>query len=626
MTEAELMLEAEAVSGVGSFGFCGATQRLHWSAQACRLHGHVPGPAVLPLDQALTLLDGAEGLRVGAALRDALQRQATGSIDYDLPPGAHGHAQRLRCRYAPAAQRGGWLVGSVQALHAATGGTGELAAHDALLALDISATQVGFGFGWRDALSDVGQWSPQLKRMLGLPEHAPTPSREQFLAQVVPADRERVARELVAGPPMGAVQVFEYEVGLPDGTRRTLMTRAVVRPDTSGRPWRYYFVAIDITESRARDRQVIQLAQRLQLASEASGVGTWDRDMADTRSHWDATTKALFGLPPEGPTPTFDEFLAMVHPDDRAHVVAEVATQKSLVEYEYRVTRPDGCVRWMVTRGRAQRDADGRVLSRTGICLDVTERHEAQAALHAKELAERANAAKTEFLSRMSHELRTPLNAVLGFAQVMALDTAEPLSDSQRARIGHIQTAGWHLLALINDVLDLARIESRQSALNPALVPLAEVVAECLVMNAAAAAAQGIEQRLAPPQPGLQDGWDHAWADRTRVRQVLLNLLSNAVKYNRPGGHVRVAVAAAAAGMLAVSVADDGPGLSVLQLQHLFEPFNRLGHENGPVEGTGIGLTLSRLIAQQMGGDISVDSGPGRGSEFRLLLPAAPLR
>jgi signal transduction histidine kinase len=314
--------------------------------------------------------------------------------------------------------------------------------------------------------------------------------------------------------------------------------------------------------------------------------------------------------------------MAMVHPEDRAHVAAEVATQKSLVEYEYRVQRPDGSLRWLVTRGRAQRDASGRVQSRTGICLDVTERREAQAALQAKELAERANAAKTEFLSRMSHELRTPLNAVLGFAQVMALDTAEPLSEAQRARIGHIQTAGWHLLALINDVLDLARIESRQSALNPAVVPLAEVVDECLVMNAAAAAARGIEQRPVAAEPGLPG----AWADRTRVRQVLLNLLSNAVKYNRPGGHVQVSVTLAASGAVVVSVADDGPGLSPQQLEHLFEPFNRLGHENGPVEGTGIGLTLSRLIAQQMGGDIAVDSGPGRGSLFRLVLPAAPLR
>ena len=500
------------------------------------------------------------------------------------------------------------------------------ATDDAMLALDISATQLGFGFGWRDARSEAGYWSPQLRRMFGIPEDGPTPSRDDFVALVDPADRARVAAELQLRPAAGSVRAIEYDVVHPSGARRTLMTRAVVRPDAEGRPWRYYFVVIDITDTRARDRRMVELAQRLQLASEASGIGTWDRDVREPTSNWDTTTKALFGLPPDAPTPMRDEFFAMVHPDDRAHVMAEVLAQKSHVEYEFRVLRPDGSVRWLVVRGRALLDAQGLVVRRTGICLDVTDRREAEATRQAKELAERASAAKTEFLSRMSHELRTPLNAVLGFAQVLALDTAEPLSDNQRTRIGHIQTAGWHLLALINDVLDLARIESRQSSLNPVAVPLPEVVHECLAMNPAAAAAAGIEQRSAPFDAELPA----AWADRTRVRQVLLNLLSNAVKYNLPGGHVTVSATRASVRELRLVVADSGPGLTPLQLEHLFEPFNRLGRENGLVEGTGIGLMLSRLIAQQMGGRIEVQSQPGAGSSFILVLPVAgpegPLR
>jgi len=620
MTEAELLLEAEAMSGVGSWGLCAATQRLQWSAQACRLHGRAATPEPLPLAEALSMLDVVERERVATTLRDALRVGLRGSVDYGLA-NAQGALRRLRCHYAPAAHGPGWLIGTVQELPPPAGAA-ETAAHDALQALDVSATQIGFGFGWRNTFSDVGEWSPQLKRMFGLPEHGPTPRRDQFVALVVEADRERVAMELQARPAIGAVREFEYEVNLPGNTRRTLMTRAVLRPDAEGKPWRYYFVVIDITERRMRDRQMVELAQRLQLATESSGIGTWDRDPGDLRARWDATTLSLFGLPIDAPTPTQAEFLALIHPDDRAHVAAEVAAQKAHVEYEFRVARPDGSVRWLVTRGRATLDDAGRVVRRTGICLDVTDRREAQAALQAKELAERANAAKTEFLSRMSHELRTPLNAVLGFAQVMSLDTAEPLSESQRARIGHIQTAGWHLLALINDVLDLARIESRQSVLNLSDVVLADVAGECLVMNAGAAAGRGIQQRPVAAEPDVPA----AWADRTRVRQVLLNLLSNAVKYNRPGGHVQVSVIRAGADTVAVCVADDGPGLSPQQLEHLFEPFNRLGHENGPVEGTGIGLTLSRLIAQQMGGDIGVDSSPGRGSMFRLVLPAVPVR
>ena len=176
-------------------------------------------------------------------------------------------------------------------------------------------------------------------------------------------------------------------------------------------------------------------------------------------------------------------------------------------------------------------------------------------------------------------------------------------------------------------MLDLARIESRQSALNPSVVPLGEVVDECLVMSAAAAAQAGVEQaRSCPSAPCVPA----AWADRTRVRQVLLNLLSNAVKYNRPGGHVTVSAAPAGPGEVVLAVADDGPGLTPRQMEHLFEPFNRLGRESGRVDGTGIGLTLSRLIAQQMGGRIDVQSSPGAGSTFSLVLPAAgadgPLR
>jgi PAS domain S-box-containing protein len=493
-------------------------------------------------------------------------------------------------------------------------------ARNALLALDISATQVGFGFGWRDALSDNGVWSPQLMRMLWLPADAPTPTREQFLAMVDVEDRQRVRHHLHTLPVAGSVREFEFGVQGPGGARRVLMTRAVMRNDEQGRPWRYYFVVIDMTETRAKDRRVAALLEHLQLSTEASGVGTWDRDPRAERSSWDTTTLALFGLPPHAPAPTNAEYLQIVHPDDRERVARELSGDGPSVEFEFRVCLPDGRVRWLVTRGRAQRDAQGRVVRRTGICLDITERREAQAALQARELAERANAAKTEFLSRMSHELRTPLNAVLGFAQVMALDPNDPLSETQRTRIGHIQAAGWHLLALINDVLDLARIEAGQAALSLGPVPVAEVVDECLAMNSAAAAERQVTQQHLPAAGDAAS----LWADRTRVRQVLLNLLSNAAKYNRAGGSLVVHAAALGAGEVAIEVRDDGPGLDDAQMQHLFEPFNRLGREHGPVEGTGIGLALSRLLAQQMGGRLEVQSQPGVGSVFRLVLPVDP--
>jgi hypothetical protein len=357
------------------------------------------------------------------------------------------------------------------------------------------------------------------------------------------------------------------------------------------------------------------------MATEASGVGTWERDVRSGLSHWDAITLGLFDLPPGAAALDRAEFLARVHPEDRDRVESALNradTDMAPLDMEYRVLQPGGGVRWLRTRGRVEVDASGQPLRSIGVCFDTTVQREAEAALHARALAERANAAKTEFLSRMSHELRTPLNAVLGFAQLLSLDHADPLSDAQRARVDHIQSAGWHLLALVNDVLDLSRIEAQQAQLLRTQVPVADVVSNCLAMAAPLAQAQQVEVQ-AVCDPGLQ-----AWADTTRLKQVLLNLLSNAIKYNRPGGRVDVQVQALPTGDVGFPVRDTGAGLAPEQLARLFEPFNRLGRETSAIEGTGLGLALSKLLVEQMGGAIHASSTPGIGSEFRFHVPMAP--
>jgi signal transduction histidine kinase len=303
-----------------------------------------------------------------------------------------------------------------------------------------------------------------------------------------------------------------------------------------------------------------------------------------------------------------------------AALLARADADLEALDVDYRVLRQDGGVRWLRTRGRVERDAQGQPLRSAGVCFDTTARHEAEAALHAQALAEQANAAKTEFLSRMSHELRTPLNAVLGFAQLLSLDHADPLSATQRTRVDQIQSAGWHLLALVNDVLDLSRIESRQAQLVYGQVVVADVVSDCFSMAAPLAQAQQVSLQAAACDPGLC-----AWADATRLKQVLLNLVSNAVKYNRPGGRVDVVVQALPSGQVAFSGRDTGAGLTPEQLARLFEPFNRLGRETSAIEGTGLGLALSKLLVEQMGDSISASSTLGVGSEFRFSVPTAPL-
>jgi CheY-like chemotaxis protein len=237
--------------------------------------------------------------------------------------------------------------------------------------------------------------------------------------------------------------------------------------------------------------------------------------------------------------------------------------------------------------------------------------------INARLLAEKASLAKSEFLSSMSHELRSPLNAILGFAQLLDTDTPPP-TPSQKADIGQILQAGWHLLKLIDEILDLAKVESGRVALSQEPVSLADVMTECLSMVEAQSRQRGITIVIPP-----QEDQPFALADQTRVKQVVLNLLSNAVKYNSEHGSITIAYPEHAAGRVRVSISDTGDGLSPDQLSQLFQPFNRLGREAGGEEGTGIGLVVAKRLVELMDGSIGVESAVGVGSTFWFDLVAA---
>ncbi len=228
----------------------------------------------------------------------------------------------------------------------------------------------------------------------------------------------------------------------------------------------------------------------------------------------------------------------------------------------------------------------------------------------AKVAAERANAAKSQFLSNMSHELRSPLNAILGFAQLMESGTPEP-TPVQEDSIHQILQAGWYLLELINEILDLALIESGKLSMSLEPILLSEVLADCQAMVEPQARQHGIHVSASGPPTDLC-----VRADRTRVKQVVVNLLSNAIKYNRPGGHVVLSCELRTGGMVRVTVEDSGQGLAHAQIEQLFEPFNRLGQQDGVEEGTGIGLVVSKRLVELMGGTIGMRSTVGVGSAF----------
>ncbi len=279
--------------------------------------------------------------------------------------------------------------------------------------------------------------------------------------------------------------------------------------------------------------------------------------------------------------------------------------------YELTYIRKDGSRFPAVVSITALRSDSGGIIGYLLIGTDNSVRKRVESELkEAMAAAEKANRAKTDFLSSMSHELRTPLNAILGFAQLMDSGTPPP-TPTQKRNLEQILKAGWYLLDLINEVLDLALIESGKITLSLEPVPLPEVLQDVRTMIEPQAQKHGINityPRLAAPL--------FLSADRTRLKQVLINLLSNAIKYNRPGGEVTVECAPRAAGSIRVSVRDTGAGLTPTQQAQLFQPFNRLGKEGSAEEGTGIGLMVTKRLTELMGGTIGVESELGKGSVF----------
>jgi PAS domain S-box-containing protein len=296
----------------------------------------------------------------------------------------------------------------------------------------------------------------------------------------------------------------------------------------------------------------------------------------------------------------------------------DAAAAEGRYEVEGWRVRKDGSLFWANVVFTAIRDAAGQPRGFAKLTRDLTERRLVEQTLTlAKGAAEKANLAKSEFLSSMSHELRSPLNAILGFAQLMESDVT-PATPSQKASIDEILRAGWYLLELINEILDLAQIESGKLSLSPEPTSLAEVMLECQAMIEPQAQQHGI--RMTFPQFDVPC---FVAADRTRLKQVLINLLSNATKYNKAGGSVVVDLSGSTPERIRINVRDTGAGLAPEKLAQLFQPFNRLGQEHGAEQGTGIGLVMSKRLVELMGGVLGVESSVGSGSVFWCELDAA---
>ena len=314
---------------------------------------------------------------------------------------------------------------------------------------------------------------------------------------------------------------------------------------------------------------------------------------------------------------------------DKARIgYKKVFSEGMLRDYPLAIRHTTGGIMDVLYHAAVYRDDKDNVLGVFASARDITERKYLDQLLHEKNaelerataVAEKANLGKSEFLSRMSHELRTPLNAILGFTQLIESGSTPPTLNQKRS-LEQILRAGWYLLELINEILDLAQIDSGKIMLSLEPVSLVDVMTDCQTMVGPQANSRGIAITCAP----LESAY-FIEADRTRAKQVLINLLSNAIKYNRPDGAVIVACALVAPDSIRISIQDTGFGMTSEQLAQLFQPFNRLGQESGPEQGTGIGLVVAKRLIELMGGAIGVDSAVGVGSVFwiEFKLTAAP--
>jgi PAS domain S-box-containing protein len=363
-----------------------------------------------------------------------------------------------------------------------------------------------------------------------------------------------------------------------------------------------------LRESEERCRSVISDIDEVIFRTDATGRWTF------LNSAWTPIT----GFAPESSLGSL--LIDAVYPDDRAAILEQWQSlmwgKSDDFRHEVRYVTKDNGARWVEVHARVTRNAHGAPMGTAGVIRDVTERRCTEDALRAaREAAEAASRAKSEFLSRMSHELRTPLNAILGFGQLMELEAATP---DQQENATQILRGGRHLLALINEVLDITGIESGHLALSTEPVLVREVVEEVLDLMQPLAGVRQIELSSDPAH--LFDEYVHA--DRQRLKQVLLNLVANAVKYNREGGKARITWEHAEAGRVRIVVADTGPGIPAEKVSRLFTAFDRLGTES-TVEGTGLGLALSKRLVEAMSGAIGIETTVGTGSTFWIELPRA---
>lgn len=407
----------------------------------------------------------------------------------------------------------------------------------------------------------------------------------------------------------------------------------------------WHGIATEVSWRKQAEEALRESEERLRLALDAAHMGTFDWDIPANHIVWSRWHEELWAFAAGEFPGTYEAFAGRVHPEDLPSVDREVQrciAARQLFASEFRVVWPDGSVHWVVGRGEFTFDRDARPARMRGVVVEITDRKRAEAEVHrlneelrqhaavleqrvaertaelaeARDRAQAADRAKSAFLATMSHELRTPLNSVIGFTGLLLKELAGPLNDEQVKQLQMVRRSGQHLLALINDVLDMSKIEAGELTVTATPFDLADAVRR--VANAVAPLAD--TKRLALVID-VRTGVGTITSDRRRVEQVLLNLLGNAIKFTDHGS-VTLTVEPVP-GAIRLSVTDTGVGIRKENLARLFRPFQQLDSGlSRQHEGTGLGLAICQRLVERLGGTISVESRPGHGSTFSFTLPA----
>jgi PAS domain S-box-containing protein len=418
-----------------------------------------------------------------------------------------------------------------------------------------------------------------------------------------------------------------------DGSRFWAHVVITALRDNTGKLRGFSKVTRDVTEQRRAEELLRESEQRLTLASTSGEVGVWDLDLIADQAWRSLQHDRIFGYESLLPNWGAAVFSDHVFPEDRELVKQrfEEAFQNGHLEFECRIIRADQAMRWISEKGEVVRNEQGQPIRMMGVVTDVTERKRAEEekrkfmdrlAASNQELelrnreVERVTKLKSKFLASMSHELRTPLNAIVGFSDLLAEGTPGDLNDKQKRFVNHIKQGSAHLLQLINDILDLSKIEAGQLDLRCEDFQIKTALPEVLSTIRPLAMAKDIqiEQKMESDQ--------HVYADRVRFKQILYNLLSNAVKFTPKAGRIDIDCHGDG-NSVCISVTDTGVGIRAEDQAVIFEEFRQVEGPAGTTqEGTGLGLAITKRLVEQQGGRISLESELGKGSRFTFTLPA----